>query len=108
MKLGPLEIALIIFVVIAVIIIARIIRPGRIASRNEDNTNFDTKSGRNTQKKSKRSSLLTRTGVALMAAGGITIIAGVSMLQWVLHNYVISIVLIACGAIIFFLSRQRR
>ena len=103
MKIGWLEILLIIFVVIAVAVIARIIRPGRIASRNAD-----TDKGPEDDNAKKRSSLLARTGIALIAAGGIALIAGVSMLQWVLHNYVLSLVLIACGVIIFVLSQRKR
>ena len=103
MKIGWLEILLIIFVVIAVAVIARIIRPGRIASRNAD-----TDKGPEDGSAKKRSSLLARTGIALIAAGGIALIAGVSMLQWVLHNYVLSLVLIACGVIIFVLSQRKR
>jgi len=108
MKLGVLEIVLIIFVIIAVVVIARIVRPGRIASRNDSHKESDTTVITGETKTDRRSSILSRTGIALMAAGAIALIAGVSMLQWVLHNYVISIVLIICGAVIFVLSRQRR
>ena len=108
MKLGILEIVLIIFVIIAVVVIARIVRPGRIASRNNGSKDTGNTSVSTETKTDRRSSILSRTGIALMAAGAIALIAGVSMLQWVLHNYVISIVLIICGAAIFVLSRQRR
>ena len=104
MKPGPLEIVLIIFVIIAIVVIARIVRPGREASRKNDNTNTsatESKTGRNTR-------LLGRTGIALIIAGGITIIASISMLQWVLHNYVLSLILIVIGIIVFKMSRRRR
>lgn len=108
MKIGWLEIVLIIFVLIAMAVIARIIRPGRIASRNDDNQGTDTDKRPADNKTDRRSNLLARTGIALIAAGGIALIAGVSMLQWVLHNYVLSIVLIICGVVIFMLSRRNR
>ena len=108
MKIGWLEILLIIFVLIAVAIIVRIIRPGRIASRNDDNHSTDIDKRPANNKTDRRSNLLTRTGIALMAAGGIALIAGVSMLQWVVHNYVLSLVLIICGLVILIISRRKR
>ena len=108
MKIGWLEIVLIIFVLIAVAIIARIIRPGRIASRNDDSHDVDTDKRPISNNTARRSNLLTRTGIALMAAGGIALIAGVSMLQWVVHNYVLSLVLIICGLVILIMSRRKR
>ena len=108
MKIGWLEIVLIIFVFIAVVIIARIIRPVRIASRNDDSRSADNDKAAANDNSKRRSSLLARTGIALIAAGGIALVAGVSMLQWVLHNYVLSLVLIACGIIIFVMSRRKR
>ena len=102
MKIGWLEIVLIIFVVIAVVVIARIIRPGRIASQQSNNTRPGTGNSTN-----RRSGILKRTGIALIAAGGIALIAGVSMLRWVLHNYVLAAILIACGVTIFVISRRK-
>jgi hypothetical protein len=103
MKIGLLEIVLIIFVVIAVIIIARIVRPSRFMPQDDNGSGTDTKAYIY-----QRSKILGRTGIALMLAGGIALIAGASMLQWVLHNYVLSSVLIVCGVVIFMLSRQKR
>jgi uncharacterized ion transporter superfamily protein YfcC len=108
MKIGWIEIVLIIFVVIAVAVIARIIRPGRIASQQSNSKESDAAVVSTENKTGRRSSLLARTGIALIAAGGIALIAGVSMLQWVLHNYVLSSVLIICGVVIFVLSRRKR
>jgi hypothetical protein len=108
MKLGLLEIALIIFVVIAVIIIARIIRPGYIASRKDDRPSADISSNTSKQNADKRMTILTRTGIALISAGGIALVAGIIMLRWVIHNYVLSFVLIVCGVIILVLSRRKR
>ena len=104
MKPGPLEIVLIIFVIIAIAVIARIIGPARKASQENRKSN-NASTGSNTEKYAK---LLGRTGIALVIAGGITLIAGISMLQWVLHNYVLSFVLIVVGVIIFIMSRRRR
>lgn len=108
MKIGWIEIVLIIFVVIAVAVIARIIRPGRIASQQNNTTESGTAEVATEDKTNRRSGLLARTGIALIAAGGIALIAGISMLQWVLHNYVLSSVLIICGIVIFVLSCRKR
>jgi len=42
-----------------------------------------------------------------MIAGGIALIAGISMLKWAIHNYVLSFILIVVGIIIFTLSRRK-
>ena len=104
MKPGPLEIVLIIFVIIAIAVIARIIGPARKAPQENRKSN-NASTGSNTEKYAK---LLGRTGIVLVIAGGITLIAGISMLQWVLHNYVLSFVLIVVGIIILIMSRRRR
>ena len=100
MRPGPLEIVLIIFVIIAVLVIARILGPDRRESQK------NRKSGARTNDRSAK--FLGRTGIALIIAGGLTLIAGVSMLQWLLHNYVLSIVLIVVGIIVYMISRRRR
>lgn len=107
MKFGWMEIVLIIFVVIAVAVIARIVRPGRIASR-EEREDTGTTARNNQRGKNKRPAFMARTGIALVVAGGIALIAGASMLKWVFHNYILSAILIACGVIIFVLSRRIR
>jgi len=104
MKLGWLEIVLIIFVVIAIAIIARIIRPGSTASQKNNKSTDAT----NESKTDRHSKILGRTGIALIIAGGIALVAGISMLQWVLHNYVLSFILIVIGIIILMISRRRR
>ena len=108
MKIGWIEIALIIAVVIAVAVIARIIRPGRIATQRSNHTESGNTTISTENRANRHSSILTRTGIALIAAGGIALIAGASMLKWVLHNYVLSVILIACGMIIFIVSRRKR
>lgn len=108
MKIGWIEIVLIIFVAIAVVVIARIIRPGYIASQQNDTTESDAAAVSTGNRTNRRSGILARTGIALIAAGGIALIAGASMLQWVLHNYVLSAILIACGVTIFVISRRKK
>lgn len=107
MKIGPIEIVLIIAVIIAVLIIARMLRPGRIARQNNAAKSGDI-TGQTGNRNNERPKILARTGIALVTAGVIALIAGISMLQWVLHNYVISFVLIVCGIIIIMLSRRKR
>ena len=104
MRLGWLEIVLIIFVIIAIAVIARIIRPGRAASQKNDKSTAIT----NGSKTDRHAKILGRTGIALIIAGGIALVAGISMLQWVIHNYVLSFILIVIGIIVLMISRRRR
>lgn len=107
MRLGPIEIILIIVVIIAAVIIARIIRTGRESAKQNGKSATDTTVKPSESKASRLPGFLGRTGIALMIAGGIALIAGISMLKWAIHNYVLSFILIVVGIIIFTLSRRK-
>ena len=102
MRLGPLEIALIIVVVIAVAIIARIIRSGRSSAGQ---------TGKSATGKSRSSRLwqyLNRTGIVMVVAGVAALIAAVSLFRWVLQSYLWAFILMALGFILVLFSRKKR
>jgi len=75
MKLGPWEIVLIIFVIIVAIVIARILRAGRISARE--------KADAPGEKANKPRSFLKRGGIVFIIIGIILFLSVISMLRWV-------------------------
>ena len=108
MRPGPLEIIFIIAIIIAVIIIARIIRRGRDNSEERNEPSVDI-TGRPVPRKSNRyMGFFRRTGIGLVLAGIILLIAGISMLQWALQSYIWAFVVVVIGFIIVLLTRNKR
>jgi hypothetical protein len=106
MRAGPLEIVLIIAVVIAVVVIARIIRTGRAAARSGGNPPTDITAGPTGE--NRLWVFLNRTGIVLIVAGIAALIAAVSFFRWVLQSYLWAVILIAVGLILMLFSRRKR
>jgi len=106
MRLGPLEIVLIIVVVIAVAVIARIVCTGRgIAKRNEATTSEATTSQ---PERNRLWGYLNGTGIVMIVAGIAALIAAVSLFRLVLQSYLWAFILMAAGTILVLFSRKRR
>jgi len=106
MRLGPLEIILIVVVIIAVAVIARIIRTGRgAAGQNGASTSDVTASPPG---KNRVWGFFNRTGIVLVIAGIAGLIAAASLFRWVLQSYLWASILIAVGFILVLLSRRKR
>lgn len=106
MRAGPLEIILIVAVVIAVAVIARIIRTGRGAARQKNITASEASTSQPV--KNRLWSFFNRTGIVLIVAGIAALIAAVSLFRWVLQSYLWAFILIALGLILILFSRRKR
>ncbi len=106
MRLGPLEIILIIVVVIAVAVIARIIRTGRSATRQNEPTATDITV--KSPGKNRLWEFLNRTGIVLVIGGIAGLIAAASLFRWVLQGYLWAAILIAAGSILILFVRRKR
>ncbi len=95
MRVGWLEIVLIVIVVIAVTVIARIVGAGR---REPDTT----------KAKGHPNNSLKRTGVFLIIAGIAGLIVAASAFRLVLQSYLWALIVIAAGMITLFIARRRR
>jgi hypothetical protein len=102
-RIGLLEIVLIIVVVIAAALIARVVRPGRVPSTTpagaEDTPGRDSPGTR---------SLFNKTGIVLVLGGFVALAAAMSLFRWVLQSYLWALILIAGGTIMLLLARRRR
>ena len=106
MRPGLLEIILITAIIIAVAVIARVIRTGRGAPRpNEGSTTDITASP---PKKNRMRGFFNGTGIILIFAGIAALIAAVSLFRWLLQSYLWALILIAIGLILVLLSRKKR
>jgi len=106
MRPGPLEIILIIVVIIAVAVIARIIRTGRIATRRNGDSTIDITTS--PPEKNRMWNFFNRTGIALIIAGILFLIAAASMLRYAFQSYALAFTIIAVGFIIVFVLRKKR
>ena len=101
MRFGWLEIVLIVLVMIAVVIIARVIGFNRAPGGQNEKPDQQTTNSR----------ILTffnRTGIVLIIAGGITLIATASFFRLILQSYLWASLAIAVGVIILWFSRKNK
>jgi hypothetical protein len=92
MRIGPLEIVLIIGVAIAVALIARIVRLGRVPTA--------------TRQRRGSHPVISRAGIALIVLGIAVLGIAAGLFRWVLQGYLWALVLIAAG--IFMVLQARR
>jgi hypothetical protein len=98
MRLGPLEIILIIVVVIFVTLIARILGPRRRPAPA-------SRGGAGPPGRAR--GFLYRTGVALIIGGAVALAAVAGLFRWVLQGYLWALVIIAGGIIMVLLGRRK-
>jgi hypothetical protein len=96
MRLGPLEIILIIAVIIAIAVIAWITR-SRDSAGKSSGGNYGRVWG-----------FLNRTGIVLVIGGIAAFIAAVSFFRMVLQSYLWAFILVTVGLILVLFSRKRR
>ena len=103
MRPGPQEIILIIVVIIAAIVIARVIRTGRSAAKQEQES-----SAQPSEKKTNRTrGFLKRGGIAFILIGVILFLAVISMLRWVFQGYIWSFIMIVTGFVMLLMARKK-
>ena len=105
MRLGPLEIVLIIAVIIAVAVIARIIRTGGTARQKKLPS---TQIAANRPASSRLWNFLNRTGIVMVIAGVAGLIAAVGLFRWVLQSYLWAVIIMAIGFILVLFARKKR
>lgn len=108
MRLGPLEIVLIIAVIIAIAVIARIARSRGSATVHKGSTNRDISEKRSEGTPGRLWGFLNRTGIVLVIGGVVAFIAAVSLFRMVLQSYLWAFILVAVGLILVLLSRKKR
>ena len=107
MRLGILEIVIIIAIIIAIVLVTRIYR------RNRDTTEQSKKSSEGIthwqvkEKAGRTRSYLKRVGTTFFIAGIILALVGVSMFRWAVQSYVWSFIIVGVGLVLIFLSKKK-
>lgn len=107
MRPGPMEIAIIIVVIIVAAMITRILRTRQAASRQDKESPAGQPARQVKGKAGSTRHSLTRTGITLILAGGILLLAGITFFRWAFQTYSWAFVIIAIGIVMTFLSRKR-
>jgi len=107
MRPGPLEIIAIIVVIIAVAVLTRIFRTNRGSAKQTKKSSSDTQIKPTEVRTSKIQSLFKRVGLAFTLTGIILLLAGIGMFRWAFQSYFWSLIIIAIGIVLIFLSRKK-
>ena len=107
MRIGPLEIATTVVIIIAIILITRIVRvkPDDTAQSKESPTGIA--SWRVKDRPGRIRNYLKRLGIAFVVAGILFALAGISMFRWAVQGYVWAFVAMVLGFVLLFLSRRK-
>ena len=107
MRLGILEIVIIIAVIIAIALVTRIYRGNRDTSEQSKNPSAETTHRQVKEKAGRTHSYLKRVGTAFFIAGIILALAGMSMFRWAVQSYVWSFIIVGVGLGLLFLARRK-
>ena len=105
MRLGPLEIGLIILVVLLILVVTRMVRAGHHADQ-ENKISGGIQEGK-ANEKAGRGRRLRILGIISILVGIILLSAGISLFKWVFWSYLWSFIVMAIGFVIIFISRKR-
>tara|TARA_B100000315_G_scaffold117230_1_gene107473 strand:+ start:6857 stop:7174 length:318 start_codon:yes stop_codon:yes gene_type:complete len=105
MRLGPLEIGIIIVVMIFAAVIMRTVRVARLAAEKDKKSSVKIPERQTEQNKRKRRFKLG--GIIFILTGVLLLLSGVSMFKWVLWSYLWSFIIAAIGLVMLFMSRKR-
>ena len=107
MRLGILEIIIIIAIIIAITLVIRIYRSSHDATDQSKKSSEEITHWQVKEKAGRRRSYLKRGGTAFFVAGTILALAGMSMFRWAVQSYVWSFVIVGVGLVLLFLSKKK-
>ena len=107
MRLGILEIVIIIAIIIAIALVTRIYRGNRDAPEQSNKSSEEIIHRQAKEKAGRTHSYLKRVGAAFFIAGIIIALAGMSMFRWAVQSYVWSFIIVGVGLVLLFLSRKK-
>ena len=107
MRLGILEIVIIIAVIIAAAFITRIIRTSRSADRQNGESTTDILVKQVKTSTNRTFGFLHRAGIALVLTGVIILFAGIAMFRWAFQSYYWSFIIVVIGIVLVILFRKK-
>jgi len=107
MRLGPLEIIIIIAVIIGLLIIARVFRAKKSSERQSEEPYKEIPHWRTEGKTGTVRRNLRRVGIAGVGAGIVLALAGLSLFRWAVQSYVWALIIVLMGLAFILLSRKQ-
>ena len=107
MRIGILEIIIIILVIIALVIIARVSRVKKDTSQQTSESQTEISHWEAKEKAGKLRRNLQKIGIAAIGSGVILALAGVSLLRWALQSYIWAFIIVAIGLVFILLSHKK-
>jgi len=106
MKLGPLEIILIVIVALLVLLAVRMIGSGRPAVMKDKKSSLEIPQ-QEVAESTGGGNQVRLAGIAFIIVAIIMLLTGMSLFKWVMKLYLWSFIFLAIGMAIFFVSRKR-
>ncbi len=107
MRLGPLEIIVIIAIIIAIAVITRILRTSHGTAKQNKESPLDTPVKPVGERTGRTRNFLKRAGVACILTGSVLLLAGISMFRWAFQSYSWAFIIVVIGLVLLFLSRKK-
>ncbi len=107
MRLGPFEIIVTIVIISAIAVIARIFRSNRVATRQSEKSHEESQAKPVKVGTSKIRSNLKRAGITFTLVGIVLLLASISLFRWAFQGYLWSLIIVAIGLVLLFLSRKK-
>ena len=107
MRLGLLEIIVIIAIIIAIAVITRIFRTSRGIAKQNKESPVGAPVKPVGERTGRPGNFLKRAGVACILTGGVLSLAGISMFRWAFQSYSWAFIIVVIGLVLLFLSVKR-
>lgn len=107
MRLGPLEIGIIIAVILVILVVTQVRQHGKNAATEDDTSVRIGKRKDKGKVKRRRHPYLRATGIAFVLLGIIFLLLSLNMVKWVFWTNTWSFIIMAIGLAAIFMSRRR-
>jgi len=107
MRLGPLEIGIIIAVILVILVVTQIRQHGKNAATEDDTSARVGKRKDKEKAKQRRHPYLRATGITFVLLGIIFLLVNLNMLKWAFWANTWSFIIMAIGLAAIFMSRRK-
>ncbi len=108
MNIGAQEIIIVVLAIIAVLFITRVIRIGHSTVSYDEDARPEIMMSQYRRKTQKVLDFFLRIGISLVVVGVILVILGAAWFKWAVQSYMWSAIVIAVGAILIVIFRNRQ
>jgi len=106
MRLGILELGVVIAIILIIFLVARAIRGSRSSPTKDDKSVAGQTTDVDERTRENRRQTLRRTGIVFLAFAVITILACVSLFRWLMWGYAVFFITLAIGLMLMYISKK--